>query len=205
MGAMPQIVYILTNSAIPGLIKIGRTDRDLQSRVKELNSQTGVPLPFEVHYACEVEDGNKVEKALHDGFADERINPKREFFRKNPERVVAILKLFEIQQETIDEDKTVESHEEIQALNKEKTKRRESFRFDLVDIPVGSQIKFVRDENIIAIVVDDKKILFNGETTSLSSAAQKLLDTVYPIQGTIYWTFEGVTLDERRTRINGDI
>jgi plastocyanin len=201
---MPQIVYILTNSAMPGLIKIGRTDRDLQSRVKELNAQTGVPLPFEVHYACEVVDSVATEKALHDGFADDRINPKREFFRKNPERIVAILRHFAIKQEIVDENATVEFKEEIQALNKEQTKRRESFRFDLVYIAVGTEINFVRDENIKAIVVDDKKISLNGEITSLSAGAQKLLGSDYPIQGTIFWTFEGETLDERRTRLSGN-
>ncbi len=189
---------------MPGLIKIGRTDRDLQSRVKELNSQTGVPLPFEVHYACEVADSAATEKALHNGFADERINPKREFFRKNPERVVAILQHFAIKQEIIDETTTVETKEEIQALNKESNKRRESFNFSLVDIPVGSEIKYIRDEDFVAIVVDDKKINFNGEITSLSSSAQTLLGSNYPIQGTIYWTFDGETLDERRTRLSGN-
>ena len=201
---MPQFVYILTNQSMPGLIKIGRTDRDLQSRVKELNSQTGVPLPFEVHYACEVADSAATEKALHNGFADERINPKREFFRKNPERVVAILQHFAIKQEIIDETTTVETKEEIQALNKESNKRRESFNFSLVDIPVGSEIKYIRDEDFVAIVVDDKKINFNGEITSLSSSAQTLLGSNYPIQGTIYWTFDGETLDERRTRLSGN-
>jgi plastocyanin len=201
---MPQIVYILTNSAMPGLIKIGRTDRDLQSRVKELNTQTGVPLAFEVHYACEVADSVAIEKALHDGFADDRINPKREFFRKNPERVVAILRHFAIKQEIIDENATVEFKEEIQALNKEQTKKRESFRFDLVDIQVGTQISFVRDENIKATVIDDKKISLNGEITSLSAGAQNLLSSEYPVSGTIYWTFEGETLDERRIRLSGN-
>ena len=189
---------------MPGLIKIGRTDRDLQSRVKELNSQTGVPLPFEVHYACEVVDSVATEKALHSGFADERINPKREFFRKNPERVVAILQHFAIKQETVDESTTVETQEEIQALNKELTKRRESFNFGLVDIPAGSELSFTRDETVKALVIDDKKISLNGEIFSLSAAAQKLLGSNYPIQGTVYWTFDGETLDERRTRLSGN-
>ena len=43
---LPQgIVYILTNEAMPGYVKIGRTDGDLAGRVRQLNS-TGVPLPF---------------------------------------------------------------------------------------------------------------------------------------------------------------
>ena len=44
---MPNIVYVLTNPAMPGMVKIGMTDRpDVQRRMSELYS-TGVPLPFE--------------------------------------------------------------------------------------------------------------------------------------------------------------
>ena len=39
-------VYILSNPAMPGLLKIGYTERDVQERVKEL-SNTGIPSPFE--------------------------------------------------------------------------------------------------------------------------------------------------------------
>jgi len=42
-----EIVYLLTNPAMPGLIKIGRTTRkDIKARMRELYT-TGVPLPFE--------------------------------------------------------------------------------------------------------------------------------------------------------------
>lgn len=48
------IVYVLTNPAMPGLVKIGQTKRDkMDARLKELYG-TGVPLPFECQYACRV-------------------------------------------------------------------------------------------------------------------------------------------------------
>lgn len=41
------IVYVLTNPAMPGLVKIGMTTRsDIDARMKELYS-TGVPVPFD--------------------------------------------------------------------------------------------------------------------------------------------------------------
>jgi hypothetical protein len=58
---MTGIIYILTNEAMPGYIKIGKTG-DLGTRVKDLSRATGVPLPFEVFYAAEVDDVDFVER-----------------------------------------------------------------------------------------------------------------------------------------------
>jgi hypothetical protein len=38
------IVYVLTNPAIPGMVKIGKTCRGMDARLNELYS-TGVPSP----------------------------------------------------------------------------------------------------------------------------------------------------------------
>lgn len=43
---MADIVYLLTNESMPGLVKVGRTNGDLAVRIRQL-FQTGVPLPFE--------------------------------------------------------------------------------------------------------------------------------------------------------------
>ncbi len=46
------IVYVLSNRAMPGLVKIGMTTRpELDARLKELYT-TGVPVPFDVEYDC---------------------------------------------------------------------------------------------------------------------------------------------------------
>lgn len=53
---MPDIVYILQNDSMPGLVKIGRTSSNLEDRIRQLDT-TGVPLPFRCFYAAEVKDG----------------------------------------------------------------------------------------------------------------------------------------------------
>src|SRR2546422_166118 len=86
---MPEIIYVLTNEAMPGLVKIGRTSSDeVDVRLSQLNAPSGVPLPFEVYFAAEVSDCAKLERTLHQLFAEARINPRREFFRVDPEKVV---------------------------------------------------------------------------------------------------------------------
>lgn len=74
------IVYVLTNAAMPGLVKIGKTSRgSVDARLSELYS-TGVPVSFECAFAGRTEDKHKVEKAFHHTFGPYRINPTKEVF-----------------------------------------------------------------------------------------------------------------------------
>jgi len=197
---MAEIVYLLTNPVMPDLVKIGRT-ANLEERLRTLSTHSGVPVPFEVFYACEVADSAKVERQIHEGFGDHRINPKREFFRINPERILAILKLVELRDVTPSED-VVEDKVEQESLNRERY-RRENFRFSLLGIAPGAVLTFVRDESIQAVVIDDRRIRFEGAETSLSSSALEILRSRYgyrakTIAGPQHWCFEGKTLSERR-------
>ncbi|MGL4389234.1 MAG: GIY-YIG nuclease family protein [Brevinema sp.] len=80
------IIYILTNPAMPGFIKIGMTQReDIKQRMKELYS-TGVPFPFDLHYAMKIDDVKITESLLHQIFSVHRENMEREFFKMDPER-----------------------------------------------------------------------------------------------------------------------
>jgi len=92
---MPNIVYVLTNPAMPGIVKIGMTDRaNVQHRMGELYS-TGVPLPFDCVIAREIEDkaAGEIESALHTAFGPHRINSSREFFQLEPEQVEVLLQV----------------------------------------------------------------------------------------------------------------
>jgi len=202
---MPEIVYLLTNPTMPDLVKIGRTT-DLEARLRQLSTHSGVPVPFECFYACEVANSVKVEKALHDAFGDHRINSRREFFRLNPDRAVAILELVAMKDATLTAE-VAEDQAELDALHREQT-RREQFRFSMVDIAPGSVLTFSKDELITATVVDDKRINFQGEVTSTSAAATKLLHQIgwslRAVQGPLYWVYEGETLAERRIRLEND-
>ena len=110
---MNEIVYVLINSAMVGYVKIGRTQNLLQ-RLRDLDN-TSMPLPFECFYAAIVNDATFVEKQLHKTFEDHRTRKNREFFEISPERVVAALKLAEIEDVTPKDD-IVESDDDQQAL-----------------------------------------------------------------------------------------
>ena len=77
---MAGFIYIMSNSAFPNLIKIGKSKKDPTiDRVHELN-QTGVPEPFKVEYYAFVEDEDYIERAVHEELASQRPNKSREFF-----------------------------------------------------------------------------------------------------------------------------
>jgi len=198
---MSNIVYVLTNPSIPDMVKIGMTT-DLTTRMRSLYNSS-VPVPFECYFACTVDDMSFVEKQLHDGFDDFRVNPKREFFRIDPERIASILKMVMIDDVTPKED-IVEDEIDQRSLNKEKTIRGR-FNFDMVDIPIGSKLTFVKDTEITSIVFDNHKVEFEGEVHSLTSSTLKIVHrmgyTWSKVSGPSYWMYEGETLTERRSRM----
>jgi len=72
-------VYVLSNPTMPGLLKIGYTDREVDERVDELNS-TGVPVPFDVEAIFGSPNAYKDEQAIHSILAQHRVAGNREFF-----------------------------------------------------------------------------------------------------------------------------
>ncbi|WP_280265764.1 GIY-YIG nuclease family protein [Nocardia wallacei] len=73
-------VYVLSNPTMPGLVKIGMTERLIADRACELQS-TGVALPFTVEYAMMTSYPKDVEKVTHKILTDHRVAPNREYFR----------------------------------------------------------------------------------------------------------------------------
>jgi hypothetical protein len=126
------------------------------------------------------------------------VAPNREFFKIAPERVVAALKLAEVENITPHQD-FVDSPEEQRALDKAR-KNRAKFNFEMVKIPVGSILTFTRNPEVTCKVINDTQIEYAGEVRSLSEAAKLALGIDYNVAGTLYWEYEDETLDERRRR-----
>ena len=202
---MGDTVYIITNEAMPDLVKIGITSKPIEERLKELGRATGIPLPFSCYYAAEVEDAAKLEGVLHEAYKDNRINPKREFFSISPEAARHILKEFEISDRTVSEQ--FEDDQEKAAFEKI-SKVKSFFDFTEIGIKPGEEIEFVRDSSITANVHDDSTINFNGKITSLSAATGEILnkgkDVKSRYNGVIYWNYKGQTLYKLRKDKRGE-
>lgn len=202
---MPDIIYILTNESMPGLVKVGFTNDSIEARLTQLSAATGAPLPFECYFAAEVGDAVKLEKTLHQLFAETRVNPKREFFKVDPEKVVLAISIGEFKEVTrgaANVDK-----EEKEALERVK-ERRPRIKLGAIGIKPDDILKFSRDEFVTATVVERSKVNFEGEIMSLSDAARRVLNRMGyktpAASGSEYWMFEGELLDERRRRIEAE-
>ena len=79
--------------------------------------------------------------------------------------------------------------------------RRGAFRFSQVGIAPGERVVFIENESIQPIVVDDRHIEYDGQTTSLSALAQQIKGFNHPVQGTLWFTYKGVKLTELREQM----
>ncbi len=195
---MPDMIYVLVNQAMPGLIKIGRTGGEtVESRMRSLDT-TALPLPFECFYAAEVIDSARVERAIHEAFEDHRVRRNREFFRLSPDKPKAIIKLFEISDVTPKIDVVSEPGDQ-EALNQARS-RKSNFRFSMVGLTPGTELQSVFDESITCIVKDDRWVVFRGQEESLSNSALTIAKEKgynWPsVAGPAYWKHEGKTLAE---------
>jgi hypothetical protein len=84
-------VYILVNDRMPSVCKIGKTDRDVQDRIKEISGNS-TPKGWEEYFSIESEKYKQIEKHLHAVFSEKRCWAEREYFDVEKERAVTMLK-----------------------------------------------------------------------------------------------------------------
>lgn len=200
-------IYILTNEAMEGVVKVGKTTKPVEARMKELDT-TGIPLPFECYFAGRVDNIDHVEKQLHDAFDDHRIRPRREFFSISPKRVLSALRLVrELEDVTPREEVFAEPEEDRKAVLKA-SNRRSRLNLEKIGILPEMILTHERDDKATCKVIDDKRVEFNGEIMSLSKSALKVYHDLgfnwVSVSGSSSWEYDGETLDERRHRLEGE-
>ena len=209
------VIYILTNPSFPDYIKIGYAD-NLEKRLKQLNRSETIPFAFRV-YATYTVESRLTDKELHklidslnenlrtietfDG--SERV---KEFYAMSAEEAYALLECIAKISGTEDRLQRMqpEGHEILDeqiAEEVKETAKRGPFRFSMCNIKPGDTITYIEDESIKPIVIDDRHIEWNGETTSLSALAQKLKGFEHPVQGTLWFKYNGEVLNDLRLHL----
>ena len=186
------VIYILTNPSFPDYIKIGYA-KNLERRLQQLNRSETIPFAFRAYAVYEVESA-LTDKELHKLI--DRLNPDlrsietfdgrervKEFYAMSAEDAYSLL----------------ESIAKISGTQ-ERLKRVQPEGHEIIDEQIAEEVR-EDDESVRPTVVDDRHIEYNGETTSLSALAQKLKGFTHPVQGTIWFTYNGEKLDDLRKRI----
>lgn len=213
-------VYILTNDSFrEDWVKIGKSSRPVDVRSKELDN-TAVPLPFNIYATLQTSKYHEVEKLVHsmiDELTDLRIRQNREFFNVAPEMALSI---FQRVATLIDDAviRTYENNKVVRVYRKGETipidvtgghkppvKRSKHFTFDMVGIPIGSELTFT-PAGITVVVATPNKIEYDGRAYSLSA----FVGTFMPVEKqnsscsynpTKYFTYKGETLAAMHDRI----
>ena len=209
------VIYILTNPSFPDYVKIGYA-HNIEPRLKQLDRSETIPFAFRV-YAVYAVESELTDKELHKLI--DKLNPDlrtienfdgkervKEFYAMSAEDAYGLLECIAKISGTLDrlQRLTPEGHEILdeQIANEvRETVRRGPFRFSACNIPIGSQIEFIEDSSVKATVVDDRRIEYNGETTSVSALAQKLKGFDHAVQGTLWFTYQGEKLTDIRDRV----
>lgn len=209
-------IYIFTNPSFPDYVKIGFAT-DVEKRLQQLNSSSAVPFAFRI-YATYAVMSKLTDKSLHKLIDD--LNPDlhtieeykgktrvREFFAMTPEAAYdlleaiakisgteANLKRWKPTKEEAEDEKAAEAISE----------RRPPFQFSMVGIKPGDEVAFTRNMKVVATIVDDKHVEYDGQTMSLTALAKQLLGSDKAIQGPAYFAFKGEKLSDMRKRAEQD-
>lgn len=210
------VIYILTNPSFPQFVKIGYA-KNLEARLRQLNRSETLPYAFRA-YAVYETDQSLTDKAVHELI--DRLNPDlrtietfngktrtKEFFEMSAEDAYSILDAIARISGTVGRlhrvtptGAEIQDEEEAERARQE---RKPPFRFSMVGLRPGDEVVFIRDPSVVATVVDDRHIEYEGVTSSLSALAEQLLDRS-SVQGTLHFKYGNESLVEMRERIENE-
>ena len=192
------IIYIMTTT-VTGLIKIGKTRSDqYEERMRFLENNgywniTGLKRFF----AISVDQYGDKEKLLHEIFSKSRVG-ESELFALDPDLVNELMLAFAgevVYPKNIDKEKEFEEVIE--------TRRQGAmFNFFTRGIMKGEEITFKDDDSIVAKVVGEREVEYNGEIRKLSPLTREIyekkgkLNQSGAYQGAAYWKYRGKILKE---------
>lgn len=222
---MSGYVYILTNPSFrDNWVKIGKSSRPVDVRSKELDN-TAVPLPFEIYAVLKTEKYAEAEVQIHHMIdlvnPSVRIRKGREFFNVTPEVALRILeqcaltlddaeiKVYERSQDGVGSTVTDKPREAFYERPAEYNSKSSKLTFEMLGIPVGSELTFVENPAIKATSIDNRSTirLEDGTTATLSRMVvivkrrlgTQTISEAY--QGGNYWMYNGVKLTALRAEL----
>lgn len=191
-------------TAVAGLIKIGSTGSNQykeRMRFLEANGYSNV-AGLKRNFAIEVNDYNDKEKMLQDIFVKHQVGDS-ELFALDTELVKQLLLAFEgkvIFPEEINKEKVFDEVTEVR-------KQGVLFSFYKKGIQEGNTIRFIDDDSIVAKVVGEREVEYDGQKWKLSPLTAKIyeqknkLNSSGAYQGVRYWNFNNTKLIDIKDKL----
>lgn len=180
-------IYIMTNPALIDMVKIGYAT-NVEERRKQL-STTALPYEYEV-YATYETNGNLEDKKLHQLIdnlnSDLRVSKNREFYVMTPEQAYQLLEAIAIISGT---SKKLRKIKQVHINMK-----RPPIDFFKCGIPKEAELIYIENPNIRVTVVNNHKVKYQEELTSLSAIVKELKG--YNVAGPSYFTYNGRIITE---------
>lgn len=179
-------IYIMTNPCLKDMVKIGYAT-DVEERRKQL-STTALPTDYEIYATYETPgklEDKKLHKLIDNLNPDLRVSKNREFFVMTPEDAYGLLEAIAMISGSQDK---LKKKKVAPAATTQKTKKP-PVNFSKCGIPVGAELVFIDDTTVKVTVADDRKVLYDGNLTSLSAIAKEKKG--YPCAGPSYFTYNG--------------
>jgi hypothetical protein len=170
-------VYVISNKAMPGLVKVGYSMRDPDLRADELN-HTNCPHPYLVDYDVLVEHPREIEQKAHKILLARREN--KEWFRCRAEEGIAAIKAAAGGRELIESYKRAEK-QRLEPLHQEANAERDQEKRELaarqnLKAPFESENVRGRDRRIVA----QEQPTGSGSQYGLRSGFDRVLDRDCP-------------------------
>lgn len=88
-------VYCFSNEHMPGIYKVGFTDRTPDKRLSEANTDTWSMPVWKMEFAMKINNPEKKEKIIHKYLGDKRITQRREFFKVDLDKIRDLFELMD--------------------------------------------------------------------------------------------------------------
>ncbi len=208
---MKGLLYFAQNPAFQHLTKVGKTTK----LIVEDRGLTGsnVPEDFDYIKVLECENVDWAEKKVHEQFGGFRHysqkGRKTEFFWSGciKSAIKYALDLRGVNDITKEETEEIEIVTESGEKQKQRTPQT---TFEMIGLPIGSEIYFKYDTSLVAKTVDNKnQVMFADKKFSVSSLALKLYKgkvnkNIKTLNGYLYFYYNDKTLWELRPDQQGE-
>lgn len=180
---------------MPRFIKIGATTRDVNSRIRELNAQTGSPGDYEVYAVYETNNPSLVDTVLHSALdtllPDARYLPNKELYEIAPEKVYSLLEAMAIIDGRSDklhrgspQSSTSRTYTQVSDnTTSTHANKTPNTTFSMLGIPCGEVLQFKHrtiSNSYTCIVADQVNgVTYNGKLYTLND----LLHTILALEG----------------------